>query len=270
MAKPGSALITASTLRLAEGYVEVRTLGPVRVKGLAEPVEVFELAGAGVVRTRLQAASARGLTRFVGRQAELEALRQALERARGGRGQVVAVVGEPGVGKSRLFYEFTRSHRTRGWLLLEATSASYGKASPYLPVIGLLRTYFQAGDRDDPRRIREKVTGKVLTLDPALHATLPAFLALLDVPVEDAAWQTLDPARRAQQTTDACKRLLLRESRARRSSCSSTTAPSTSMAGGTGATTPSSGRIPCRPSLPTSCSGPSSGATRALTRSGRS
>jgi len=212
MAKPGSVLITASTLRLAEGYVEVRTLGPVRVKGLAEPVEVFEVAGAGVVRTRLQAASARGLTRFVGRQAELEALRQALELARGGRGQVVAVVGEPGVGKSRLFYEFTRSHRARGWLLLEATSASYGKASPYLPAIGLLRTYFQVEDGDDPRRIRERVTGKVLTLDPGLHATLPAFLALFDVPVEDAAWQALDPAQRGLRTADACKRLLLRES----------------------------------------------------------
>jgi class 3 adenylate cyclase len=114
MAKPGSVLITAETLRLAEGLVQVRPLGPVPVKGLAHPVEVFELIGAMPTRTRLQAAAARGLTRFVGRQAELEALRQAMERTATGHGQIVAVIGEPGVGKTRLFYEFTHSHRTSG------------------------------------------------------------------------------------------------------------------------------------------------------------
>jgi class 3 adenylate cyclase len=119
MAMPGSILITADVLRLAESYVQAAPLGPVRVKGLTEPVDAFELMGAGPVRTRLQALVARGLTRFVGRQHELDTLRQALARAQGGQGQVVALVGEPGVGKSRLFYEFTRSHRTQGWLLLE-------------------------------------------------------------------------------------------------------------------------------------------------------
>src|SRR5512132_3563507 len=135
MATPGSILITADVLRLAEGYVQVEPLGPVRVKGLTEPVDAFELLGAGPVRTRLQAAVARGLTRFVGRQHELDMLRQALERAQAGHGQVVALVGEPGVGKSRLVYEFTRSHHTQGWLLLESNSVSYGKATSYLPLI---------------------------------------------------------------------------------------------------------------------------------------
>ncbi|MBI3329574.1 MAG: AAA family ATPase [Nitrospinae bacterium] len=209
---PGTIRLTAETQRLAEGLVQVKPLGPVPVKGLADLVEVYELIGAGPSRRRLQAAVARGLTRFVGREAELEALRQALERAAAGHGQVVALVGEPGVGKSRLVYEFIHSHRTHRWLILESTSVSYGKATPYLPVRDLLKAYFKIHERDDQREIREKVTGKLLTLDRALEPTLPAFLALLDVPVEDAAWQAFDPPQRRQRTLDAIKRLLLRES----------------------------------------------------------
>ena len=212
LAPPGSIRLTAETLRLAEGWVQVTPLGPVPVKGLPAPVEVCELVGAGPARTRLQAFAARGLTPFVGRQAELAALHQALEQAEAGHGQVVAVIGEPGVGKTRLFHEFTHASRTQGWLLLESSSTSYGKATPYLPVIDLLKAYFQLEDRDDGRRMREKLTGRLLTLDPALGPTLPAFLALLEVPVEDPAWQALDPSQRRQRTLDALKRLLLRES----------------------------------------------------------
>ncbi len=212
MAMPGSILLTADALQLAEGYVQVQPLGPVRVRGLLEPVDAFELTGAGPVRTRLQVSVARGLTRFVGRQHELDMLRQALEQAQGGHGQVVALVGEPGVGKSRLFYEFTRSHRTQGWLLLESSSVSYGKASSYLPLIDLLKIYFQVETGDPERRIREKIAGKLLMLDETLLPMLPVFLALLDVPVDDPQWQDLDPPQRRQQTLDAVKRLLLRES----------------------------------------------------------
>jgi class 3 adenylate cyclase/tetratricopeptide (TPR) repeat protein len=212
MAKPGSVLATAETVRLAEGYVRVKPLGPVPVKGLPGSIEVYEIAGAGPVRSRLQAAAARGLTRFVGRAGEIEQLRQALETARAGHGQVVALVGDPGVGKSRLFWEFTRSHRTRGWLILESGSVSYGKATAYLPVIELVKSYFQIEAVDDARKVKEKLTGKLLTLDRALEATLPAFLALLDVPVDDAGWQALDPPQRRWRTLDGVKRLLLRES----------------------------------------------------------
>jgi class 3 adenylate cyclase len=212
MAMPGSILITADVLRLAESYVQAAPLGPVRVKGLTEPVDAFELMGAGPVRTRLQALVARGLTRFVGRQHELDTLRQALARAQGGQGQVVALVGEPGVGKSRLFYEFTRSHRTQGWLLLESSSVSYGKATSYLQLIELLRGYFQVETGDSERRIREKLAGKLLMLDETLMLLLPVFLALLDVPVDDPQWHELDPPQRRQQTLEAVKRLLLRES----------------------------------------------------------
>ena len=212
LATPGIVRLTGETLRLAEGYVEVRSLGPIPVKGLADPIEIFELTGAGQARTRLQAAALRGLTRFVGRDAEVEHLRRVLGQAGAGHGQVVAIVGEAGVGKSRLTYEFTHSHRVQDWLILEASSVSYGKATSYLPVIDLLKGYFKIGDRDNHREMRDKVMGRVLGLDRALEPLLSPLLALLDVPVEDAAWQTLDPPQRRQRTLDAVKRLLLRES----------------------------------------------------------
>jgi predicted ATPase/class 3 adenylate cyclase len=214
MAIADSILITPETLRLAEGYVQVKPLGPVTVKGMTDSMEIYELTGAGVARSRLQAAASRGLTRFIGRDAETEQLRKALEQAREGHGQVVAVVGEPGVGKSRLFYEFTHSHRTMGCLIIESGSVSYGKATAYLPLIDLLKGYFDIHDRDDARKIREKVTGKLFILDKTLESTLPAVLSLLDVPVEDAAWEASDPPQRRQRTLEAIKRLLLRESQA--------------------------------------------------------
>jgi tetratricopeptide (TPR) repeat protein len=212
LATPGSILLTAATLRLVEGLVRVNALGPVPVKGLTEPVDVFELVEASAIRRRLQAAASRGLTRFVGRETELVALQQALTRAEAGQGQVVALVGEAGVGKSRLVYELVHSHRTQGWLVLESASVSYGKATPYFPVVDLLKRYAHVEDRDEPRTVRAKVTGHVLTLDEALQDTMPALLALLDVLPEDSPFLTLDPPQRRQRTLDALKRVLLRES----------------------------------------------------------
>jgi len=213
LAEPGSILLSPATLELAEGYVAVKPLGPLPVKGLPAPVEVCELVGAGAVRSRLHAAAARGMTRFVGRDSEVDQLRQAVERAHAGHGQVVAVGGEPGVGKSRLCWEFTHSHRAQGWRVLEAGSVPYGKTTPYLPVIDLLKAYFHIEGRDEAPRIREKVTGTLLSLDRALEPSLPALLWLLEVPAEDEAWERLDPSQRRQRTLDAVKRLLLRESR---------------------------------------------------------
>jgi class 3 adenylate cyclase/tetratricopeptide (TPR) repeat protein len=211
-ATPGTIRLPAATLRLAEGLVQVTALGPVPVKGLAEPVEVFELTGASPLRRRLQAAVARGLTRFVGRQPELEAMRQARERVRVGHGQVVAVVGEAGVGKSRLVYEYVHAQDTLGWRVLESASVSYGKATPYFPVIDLLKRYAQIEDADDPRTRRARLTGQVLTLDEALQDTLPPLLALLDALPEDSLFRQLEPPQRRQHTLNALKRLLLRES----------------------------------------------------------
>src|SRR5207245_2096417 len=134
------------------------------------------------------------------------------ERAGAGHGQVVAVVGEAGVGKSRLVYECVHSHRTQGWRVLESASVSYGKATPYFPVIDLLRRYTHIEERDDMRTIRAKVTGQVLTLDATLQETIPALLSLLDALPADSHFRTLDPPQRRQRTLDGLKRVLLRES----------------------------------------------------------
>jgi pimeloyl-ACP methyl ester carboxylesterase len=212
LASPGSTRLTPETLRLAEGYIEVGPLGPVPVKGFAEPIEVFELLAAGVARTRLQAAAARGLSPFIGRESELQILNRASDCAGGDCGQIIAVIGEPGVGKSRLIHEFTRSHRAHHRLILESSAVPYGKTTAWLPVIDLLKSYFRIEVRDDDRRTREKVTGKILTLDETLKPAVPAFLALFDIAVEEPEWLALDAVQRRRRTLEAIKALFLRES----------------------------------------------------------
>jgi tetratricopeptide (TPR) repeat protein len=211
MALPGTILITPQVLALAEGYVQVKPLGPMPIKGVRERMEVYEVTGAGPVRTRLQAAAARGLTHFVGRTTELETLQRALMQAGTGHGQIVAVVGEPGMGKSRLFAEFIQSPLTEGWLILETGAVSYRQVTPYLPIRDLLTAYFQIDDRDDERTIQEKVD-KRLAGDIALQSIRPALLALLDVTVDDPEWQALDAHQRRLQIIDGVTRLLLRQS----------------------------------------------------------
>jgi len=154
LATPGSTRITPNTLRLAEGYVIVKPLGPVPIKGQPEPIEVYDLIGAAESHTRFYVSARRGLLHFVGRAREIEQLREARERVGRGHGQVVALIGEPGVGKSRLVYEFLNSQHTHGWLVVRSGSVSYGKATAYLPVIDLLKDYFRIEPRDDPRQGR--------------------------------------------------------------------------------------------------------------------
>jgi len=212
LAAPGTVRLTTATLRLAEGFVQVLPLGPVPVTGISQPTEIFELIGASAARTRLEAAARRGLTQFVGRTTELAQLGDALDRARLGHGQVVGVVGEAGVGKSRLFRELIDSHRLHGWRVLQSASFSFGQAAAYLPVVELLRGYFALDGRDDSGKIREKVAAKVVTLAPTLTRIVPPLLALLDAPGDDTPWRDLDPLQRRQQTVDAITHLLLRES----------------------------------------------------------
>jgi len=239
LAPPGTVLLAPTTLALVEGLVETRPLGPTAVKGLDDLLAVHELVSASATCGRLQAASARGLTPFVGRVAEFATIDRALVQARAGRGQVVALVAEPGVGKSRLLWEATRSARitTPGthdpastpapngasspWLLLEANAFSYFQSTSWLPVIGLLEAYCQVERSDDHQTTRQKVADRVLGLDPSLRPDLPALLALLNVPndasasPEQAAWDSLDPPRRRRQTLDGIQRLLFRASQDR-------------------------------------------------------
>ena len=213
MATPGSILITEDTKKLTEGYFELKALGAAEIKGRAEPLHVYEVVGAGPLRTRLQVSARRGLTRFVGRQSELEQLPQALVQAKEGHGQIVGVMGEPGLGKSRLFYEFVGAYCNTPLLVcLQAYSVSHGKTSPYLPVIELLKSYFDIKPEDEERKRREKITGKVLTLDRSLEDTLSYLFALLGTEEQPSPLQQMDPQIRRRRTFDGLKKLFLRES----------------------------------------------------------
>jgi class 3 adenylate cyclase len=210
LANPSSIAISDSLRKLVEGYFTLRPLGPARIRGSSEPVEVYEVTGLGLLRTRLQRAAGRGLTRFVGRQREMEALRHAAEMAREGHGQIVAVMAEPGMGKSRLFYEFKVTNPS-GWMVLEAFSVSHGKASAYLPMIELLQNYFRIGTDDDLRIRREKVTGRVIALDRTLEDALPYVFGLLAIGEDDDPLAQIDDRIKKRRTFDAIKRIILRE-----------------------------------------------------------
>ena len=211
IAPTGSIAITEQTRRLVEGFFQVKSLGPSRVKGLAEPINVYEVTGLGPLRTRLQRAAARGLTRFVGRDREMNALRYALEQAQAGHGQIVAAMAEPGVGKSRLFYEFKATSQY-GCMVLEAYSVSHGKASSYVPVIELLYNYFGIVADDDPRQRRQKVIGKLLELDHSLEEVLPYLFALLGLQDGYDPMARMDAQIRRRRTQEGLKGIFIRES----------------------------------------------------------
>jgi class 3 adenylate cyclase/tetratricopeptide (TPR) repeat protein len=211
IARTGSIVISDKTRSLVEGYFQLRALGATQLRGIGEPVKLYEVNGVGPLRTRFQRAAGRGLTKFVGRRRELDAIRQALQLAKAGHGQLVAAIGEPGVGKSRLFFEFKAIVQSE-CSLLEAYSVSYGKASAYLPLIELLRDYFRIMPEDDQRQRREKITGKVLTLERSLEDTLPYLFSLFGLEDKDDSVALVDPQIRARRTLEGLKRILLRES----------------------------------------------------------
>ena len=180
--EPGCVYLTEHTARFVDGYFALRDLGATRVKGVSRPVHVHELLGVGALRTRFDRSRARGLSKFVGRQGEMDVLEAALAEARQGRGQVVGVVGYAGVGKSRLCFELTRACRARGLRVYEAHGVSHEKSVPLLPVLELFRNYFGILGDDDERTAREKIAGRMLLLDPALADVLPLMFDFLSVP----------------------------------------------------------------------------------------
>jgi predicted ATPase/class 3 adenylate cyclase len=211
LAATGTIAVTEDTRKFCEGYFTFRSLGLTPVKGVSEAVAIHELTGVGPLRTRLQASARRGLSKFVGRETELAQLERALELAKSGRGQIIAAVGEPGVGKSRLFHEFLLGGRPE-CLVLEELAVLHGIASPYLPVIDLLKNYFEIAQDDDDRSRREKIAGKIMILDRALEDILPYLYSLLELADRDDQLARLDPEVRRRRTLDAIKRMLLRES----------------------------------------------------------
>jgi class 3 adenylate cyclase/ribosomal protein L40E len=180
IAPVGSIAVSEHTRRLVEGYFELRALGPTAVRGISEAIEVYEVTGLGTLRTHFELSARRGLTKFVGRESELEQMRRALELAISGQGHMVAVVAEAGTGKSRLYYEF-KAGLPAECKVLEAYSVSHGKASAWLPVLELLRKYFGIADGDDAAVRREKFSAMLAALDPALQDTLPYLFGLLGI-----------------------------------------------------------------------------------------
>jgi class 3 adenylate cyclase/tetratricopeptide (TPR) repeat protein len=211
LADPGCVVVSERTYALTTGFFDFQPLGAARVKGVPEPVRLYQLLGIGPLRTRLERRATGGLSRFVGREPELATLGEALAGAIVGAGGAVAVVGEAGVGKSRLFHELKSLAGARA-LVLDAGCAPHAKAFSYLPVIELLRRYCDIQPDDDERRRREKVTGKVLALDRALEDTLPHLLSLLGVTDAALSLQQMAPEIRRHRTHEALTRLWLRES----------------------------------------------------------
>jgi len=204
-------VVSEDTRRLVEGYFELRDLGPSELKGIAEPVGVYEVVATGALRSHFDLAARRGLTKFVGRERDLEQLQRALQQAIDGHGQIVAVMAEAGTGKSRLVYEFKRLI-PQGCKVLEAYSVSHGKASAWLPVLALLRRYFGIADTDDPVTRREKVRTALTALDAALDDTLPYMYGLLGLVDGADPLAQMDPQIKKQRTLDAIKRIVVRES----------------------------------------------------------
>jgi class 3 adenylate cyclase/tetratricopeptide (TPR) repeat protein len=211
LANPGSTMISESTRKLVEGYFTLKPMGASRVKGIAEPINVYEVTGLGPLRTRLQRAASRGYSQFVGREREMEAMAHAAVLAYQGHGQIVAAVAEAGTGKSRLFFEFKAKNQS-GWMVLEAFSVSHGKASAYLPVLDLLHSYFKISADDDARARREKVTGRLLALDRSLENAMPYLFALLGIVDGEDPVAQMDAQVKKRRTLDAIKRIVLRES----------------------------------------------------------
>jgi class 3 adenylate cyclase/tetratricopeptide (TPR) repeat protein len=211
LAAPGSTAISEAVRKLVEGYFALKALGPARIKGVSEPVNVYEVIGLGPLRRRLQLSAGRGLTKFVGREHEIEAMLAAADRARSGHGQIVAAMAEAGTGKSRLYFEFKAKNQS-GWMVLETFSVSHGKASAYLPIIELLHGYFRITSDDDARARREKIGGKVLMLDRAMEDVLPYLFALLGIVAGEDPLAQIDGQVKKRRTLEAIKRILLRES----------------------------------------------------------
>jgi class 3 adenylate cyclase/tetratricopeptide (TPR) repeat protein len=215
MATPGSVLLSGETAARATGFIETRALGPLMVRGLKEPVDLHELLAATAVRTRLQRAAALGFTRFVGRDHELGALLRAADEARRGHGRGVVIVGEAGVGKSRLVWELSRTLTAEHWLVLEGHCLSYDRSSAYAPIIEIMRTYFDVQPSDDAVAVSDRIASGLVALDPSLVVYRSAFQQLLDVPVSDERWRRLDPLERRRDTMRAVQHVLVRESQVR-------------------------------------------------------
>jgi class 3 adenylate cyclase/tetratricopeptide (TPR) repeat protein len=214
-AEPGTIQVTENTHRLTEGYFGFDPLGEVQVKGKEEPVKTYRVLGLGQARTRLAAGMLRGLTPFVGREKELEHLKDCYHQAKEGKGQVVGMVGEPGVGKSRILLELTGTLPQEEYTYLDGQCLHYGETMAYLPILHILRSYFDVGEGERESVIKKRIEGKITQLDEKLSDILPPLQEILSLTVEDEEYGRLDPQQKREKTFEAIRNLLVRESQNR-------------------------------------------------------
>jgi class 3 adenylate cyclase/tetratricopeptide (TPR) repeat protein len=215
LAEPGGVVVSEATCRAVEGYVRVEPLGLVPIKGRAQPVRVFSITGRRRRRSRLDVRIERGLSPLAGRREELEILAARWERARSGQGQVVGVVGEAGVGKSRLLFEFRQSLREEPVTWLEGQCSSYGQSTPYLPLLEMLRSSFHIEEGDPPLQIEEKLRRGVASLDQDVDDALPFLRELFQLPGENDLLRHLDPQIKRRRTFETIRSLTVAAARTR-------------------------------------------------------
>jgi len=208
LAEPNACYLTEATAKLVVGYFELEDLGAFKVKGASETVGVFELRGQGAYQTRLDVSRARGLSRFVGRDADMQSLESALEQAEGGNGQVVGVVAEAGTGKSRLCFEFLERCRARGMNVLEGRAVAHGRNIPLLPILQAFRSYYGIAERDDDRTVREKIAGRLLLLDPEFAEFLPILFEFFGVPDPERPAPRMDADAKQRQVFAVTRRVV--------------------------------------------------------------
>jgi class 3 adenylate cyclase/tetratricopeptide (TPR) repeat protein len=213
LAEPGKAYLTEHAAELARGYLDLRDLGEFEIKGASRPVQVFELAGVGEARSRLDLARERGFSRFVGREREIAALEEALGRAQEGEARAIDVVAEPGIGKSRLYHEFVERCRSEGTEVFQAQGQAHGKAIPFMPILQMLRAFFGIGDSDAEQTAREKIAGRALLLDAAFADDLPLMFDFLGVPDPERPVPQMSPEARQRALADVLCRLTSNPSR---------------------------------------------------------
>jgi class 3 adenylate cyclase/tetratricopeptide (TPR) repeat protein len=212
LAEPGKAYLTRYSAALVEGYLALTDLGEFEVKGASDPMHVYELAGVGSARGRLDVSRARGFSRFVGRVDEMGMLDEALERALAGEAQVIGVVGEAGVGKSRLCDEFSQKKRAQGLPVYHVAGQAHAKSVPLMPVLQLMRSYFEISEQDSDQTARERIAGKLLLLDDGFVDVLPLVFDFLAVSDPERPSPRMDPEARQRQLLGVTKRMIRAQS----------------------------------------------------------
>jgi class 3 adenylate cyclase/tetratricopeptide (TPR) repeat protein len=214
-ARPGRILVSKNTNKIARDFFEFEPIGKVEIKGKQEPQAAYELIKTGVVETRIKASVAKGLTKFVGRKNSMAGLNEPYGRVLVGSGQVVGIVGEAGVGKSRLLYEFVKQLSVDDVTCLEGRCLHYGGSMIYMPILEILKTYFDIKEEDREFIINKKIKEKILALNEKLAGVIAPFQELLSIKVEDEAYAALEPRQKREKTFEALRDLFIRESQSK-------------------------------------------------------